>query len=97
MPDSLDFTEPQVLRTSSSTDAKKLASSIISHYEKDKHIPIIVRSIGAGALNQGVKAIVIANKFFVGQGIVLAVIPAFNDVEDATVTSIELRIRYVNL
>lgn len=40
-----------------------------------------IQAIGAGALNQAVKAIAIARGFVAPQGIDLVVIPAFIDVE----------------
>ena len=43
------------LRCSSSTDAKKLAGSIYSTYQSNPDNDIIIRVIGAGALNQAIK------------------------------------------
>lgn len=92
-----EIKEPVVLKTSSATDATKLASSIVSHYQKDKITLIIIRAIGAGAVNQSVKSVIIANKYFVRQGMVLMIIPAFNDIEEENVTAVELRLQYKQL
>lgn len=88
------MSDVQLLRASSSTDSKKLASSIITHYESNAETPIVVRSIGAGALNQAVKAVIIANKFFVRIGIVLHLAPAFQDIPGEDITSVQLTIKY---
>lgn len=56
------------LRCSSSTDAKKLAGSIYSTYQSNPDNDIIIRVIGAGALNQAIKGAIISNKFFAKKG-----------------------------
>lgn len=89
----------EIIRAKSSTDAKKLASSIVAHYQNNKDCTsIIIRAIGAAAVNQSIKAIIIANKHFVRKGQVLSVIPGFNDLDNDGVkmTSIELTTKFVN-
>ena len=84
-------TSQKVLRCKSSTDANKLAGSIYSIYQEDPTYHIIIRVIGAGSLNQAVKAAIISNKFFAKKGIVVDLRPSFQDAAE-NMTAIELRI-----
>jgi len=91
--------EKQMLRASSGTDAKKLASSIVAHYQNHQDCrSVVIRAIGASAVNQAIKAVIIANKYFVRKGQVLSIIPGFNDLEEngVKITSIELTTKFVN-
>ena len=81
----------KVLRCKSSTDATKLAGSIHSTYLGNPDAPIVIRVIGAGSLNQAVKAAIISNKFFAKKGLVVVLQPSFQDTSEA-MTAIELRI-----
>lgn len=84
-------TNLRLLRCKTSTDANKLAGSIHSAYQEDSMSPIVLRVIGAGALNQAVKAIIISNKFFAKKGIVVDLRPSFQDASE-NMTAIELRV-----
>lgn len=86
-------TNQRVLRCKTSTDANKLAGSIYSSYQDDQNSPIIIRVIGAGSLNQAVKAIIISNKFFAKKGIVVDLRPSFQDASE-NITAIELRVLF---
>lgn len=81
----------RVLRCKASTDANKLAGSIYSSYQEDPNAPISLRVIGAGSLNQAVKAAIISNKFFAKKGIVVDLRPSFQDASE-NMTAIELKI-----
>lgn len=81
----------KVLRCKSSTDANKLAGSIYSTWVENAETTILIRVIGAGSLNQAVKAAIISNKYFSKKGYVVALRPAFQDAADK-MTSIELRV-----
>ena len=81
----------KVLRCKSSTDANKLAGSIHSTYQENPTAKIVIRVIGAGSLNQAVKAAIISNKFFAMTGLVVVLQPSFQDTSD-DMTAIELRI-----
>lgn len=81
----------KVLRCKSSTDASKLAGSIYSAYQENPDSQIIIRVIGAGSLNQAVKASIISNKFFSKKGIVIDLRPSFQDAFE-NMTAIELRV-----
>ena len=81
----------KVLRCKSSTDANKLAGSIHSTYAGNPESQIIIRVIGAGSLNQAVKAAIISNKFFAKKGLVVVLQPSFQDTSDE-MTAIELKV-----
>lgn len=86
-------TNQKVFRCKSSTDANKLAGSIHSTYQEDPTVPIMIRVIGAGALNQAVKAAIISNKFFAKKGITVVLRPSFQDATE-NMTAIELKILF---
>lgn len=81
----------KVIKCKSSTDAQKLAGSIYAAYQNDPTGIIVLKVVGAGSLNQAVKAAIISNKYFAKKGIVVAVQPSFQDTEDK-ITSIELKV-----
>lgn len=80
--DAIEFEEARddeaVLRVKASSSASSLASAI-SHavYDSKK---VTLRAIGAGAVNQAVKAIAIAQSFVGPRGIVLYCRPGFTTV-----------------
>lgn len=84
-------TNKHVLRCKTSTDANKLAGSIYSAHAKEQDKDIIIRVIGAGSLNQAIKALIISNRYFIRKGLVADVHPMFLDI-DGEVTAIELRV-----
>lgn len=84
------------LRCSASTDANKLAGSIYSTYKEHPKDDIVIRAIGAGSLNQAVKAVIICNKYFAKTGVVLGITPSFKDTEEH-VTAIEMKILFINV
>jgi stage V sporulation protein S len=71
--------EDQILKVSPSTPADKLASAI-SHGVYDGR-QIVLRAIGAGAVNQAVKAIAIARSFVAPRGLDLSCRPGFTTVK----------------
>lgn len=83
--------EIKVLRCKASTDANKLAGSIHSTYQENPDKQIVLRVIGAGSLNQAVKAVIISNKFFAKKGLLLGLRPSFQDAMN-NMTAIELKI-----
>lgn len=82
----------QILRVSASSSATSLASAI-SHavYDSKK---VTLRAIGAGAVNQAVKAVAIAQSFVGQRGISLLIRPGFTTVQmkDAEVSAIIMKI-----
>jgi stage V sporulation protein S len=70
--------EDQVLRVTNAANPKELAA-VISHAIYDNHKPVL-RAIGAGAVNQAIKACVIARGYVATRGIDLVVRPGFANV-----------------
>jgi len=67
--------KPEHLRVGGGTDAHKLASAIAGSVER-KH-ECLIEYIGAGAGNQAIKALIIANSILANQGKFVTVMPAF--------------------
>ena len=88
--------EKRILRCKASTDANKLAGSIYSAYVNAPEDALLLRVIGAGSLNQAIKAVIISNKFFIKKGLVVDVHPSFQEVAGNSITAIELRIIFRN-
>jgi stage V sporulation protein S len=87
----------EILRVSGGTSAHDLAAAISHGIYDGKRL--VLRAIGAGAVNQAVKSVAIAQSFVGSRGLVLSVRPGFAEVEmpnkDGTVdvtTAITLRI-----
>jgi len=69
----------EILKVSTKSNPNSLAGALASVLRKDGRAEI--QSIGAGALNQAVKAIAIARGFLAPSGIDLVCIPAFTEIE----------------
>ena len=67
-----------MLKVSSKSNPSKVAGAIANMFRDKKNVEI--QTIGAGSLNQAVKAIAIARGFVAPSGDNLVVIPAFNDI-----------------
>ena len=84
--------EDAVLRVKSSSNPQALASAL-SHavYDSKK---VVLRAIGAGAVNQAIKACAIARGYVAPRGIDLAVRPGFTTVTmaEGDVSAITLQI-----
>ena len=65
------------LRVSSKSDCHKVAGAVAYAIREKGRVEI--QTIGAGALNQAIKAIAIARGFFVPSGVDLYCRPAFSD------------------
>lgn len=74
-----EILDEQILRVGSGSNAQSVASAI-AHAIYDAHT-CKVRAIGAGAVNQAVKAIAIARSYTAPRGIDLICIPAFDSIE----------------
>jgi len=83
--------ETKLIMVKSSTNVRKLADSIFASHEEDSDAIIAIRVIGAGALNQAVKGVILSNKQFVKNGNVASVLPSFR-MSDNDLTSIELKL-----
>jgi stage V sporulation protein S len=82
----------EILRVGGSTPAEKLGSAIAHHVYADKRV--VLRAVGAPAINQAVKAVAIAGHHVSGRGMQLAVRPEFIDVKmpDKTVTGMAFHV-----
>ena len=68
----------EILKVSSKSNPSKVAGAIANIYREKKAVEI--QAVGAGALNQAIKAIAICRGFVAPTGDNLVVIPAFNDI-----------------
>lgn len=69
----------KILKISSKSNPNSVAGAIVGVLKENKKVEM--QAIGAGALNQAVKAIAIARGFVAPSGIDLVCIPAFAEVE----------------
>ena len=65
------------LRVSAKSNPNSVAGALASYIREDGEVEML--TIGAGAINQAVKAIAIARGFVAPSGIDLICIPAFHD------------------
>ena len=68
----------EILKVSSKSNPSKVAGAIANIYREQKEVEI--QTIGAGSLNQAIKAIAIARGFVAPSGKNLVCIPAFTDI-----------------
>jgi len=68
-----------VLKVASSSDPNKVAGAVAGIMREEGEAEI--QAVGAGAINQGIKAMAIARGFVAPSGIDLICIPAFIDIE----------------
>ena len=69
----------EVLKVSSNSSPNKVAGALAGVLREKGNAEL--QAIGAGALNQGVKAVAIARGFVAPSGIDLICIPGFTDIE----------------
>ena len=68
----------EILKVSSKSNPSKVAGAIANIYREKKELEI--QTIGAGSLNQAIKAVAIARGFLAPSGEDIVLIPAFNEV-----------------
>ena len=68
----------EILKVSSKSNPSKVAGAIANVFRQEGQVEI--QTIGAGSLNQAIKAIAIARGFVAPSGKNLVVIPAFSDI-----------------
>ena len=80
----------EILKVSSKSNPSKVAGAIANIFRENGSVEL--HSIGAGALNQSIKAVAIARGFLSPSGYNLYVVPVFNDVmiNDEQKTAIKL-------
>lgn len=69
----------EVLKVSAKSNPKSVAGAVAAMVREEKSTEI--QAIGAGAVNQAIKAIAIARGYVAPNGINLICIPAFSEVE----------------
>ncbi|MBR1748645.1 MAG: stage V sporulation protein S, partial [Bacilli bacterium] len=69
----------EILKVSSKSNPSKVAGAIANIYRENHQVEI--QTIGAGSLNQAIKAIAIARGFVAPSGDNLVLIPSFKDIE----------------
>ncbi len=69
----------EVLKVSAKSSPKSVAGALAAVVREKKFVEI--QAIGAGAVNQAIKAIAIARGYVAPNGINLVCIPAFSEVE----------------
>ncbi|MFP4250649.1 MAG: stage V sporulation protein S [Armatimonadota bacterium] len=84
-----------ILRVSSSSDPNKVAGALAGTIRE--HREAEMQTVGAGALNQAVKAIAISRGFLAPSGIDLVCWPSFIDIEingnERTAIRLSIRVR----
>ena len=68
----------EILKVSSKSNPSKVAGAIANIYRENKEVEI--QTIGAGSLNQAIKAIAIARGYVAPTGKDLICVPAFSDI-----------------
>lgn len=68
----------EILKVSSKSNPSKVAGAIANIYREKGSVEI--QTVGAGSLNQAIKAIAICRGFVAPTGDNLVIIPAFNDI-----------------
>jgi len=66
------------LKVASKSDPKKVAGAVANYLEEKETVEL--QAVGAGAVNQGIKAIAIARGFVAPGGIDLVCVPAFTEI-----------------
>lgn len=69
----------EVLKVSSKTQVTKLAGAIASFIREEGKVEL--QAVGAGAINQAVKAVAVARGFVIASGLELVLIPSFSIIE----------------
>lgn len=69
----------EVLKVSSKSDPKSVAGALAGVLREEKKAEI--QAIGAGAVNQAIKAIAISRGYVAPNGMDLIMIPAFTEIE----------------
>ncbi len=70
----------EILKVASKSDAKAVASALLAIFQKGGEA-VEIHMIGAGAVNEAVKAVIIARGSLTTQGKEIRIIPSFIDIE----------------
>lgn len=82
-----------MLKASKHTEPKAMAGAIAGSIESVHYAEVM--AVGAGALNQAMKGMIIARGYFAPRGIELYAVPSFEvvNIEGQQMTAIKLKIR----
>lgn len=85
----------EILKVSTKSNPNLVAGALVNILKEKENVEI--HSIGAGALNQSIKAVAIARGFVAPSGKEIAVIPSFWEVtiEGQVKTAIKLVVKYM--
>lgn len=68
-----------VLKVASSSNPSSVAGALVKNMQEGKDVELL--AVGAGAVNQAVKAVAIARGYVSPQGVDITIKPGFKDVE----------------
>lgn len=68
-----------VLKVASSSNPSSVAGALVKNMQEGKDVELL--AVGAGAVNQAVKAVTIARGYISPQGVDITIKPGFEDVE----------------
>lgn len=87
-------TEEEFLRVGGGTNPQTLAGAIAAAVFDSHGKPVKLRAVGAGAVNQAIKAIAIARGYVAPRGIDLSCRPGFQSIEsrDGRISAVVLQI-----
>ena len=68
-----------VLKVASSSNPSSVAGALVKNMQEGKYVELL--AVGAGAVNQAVKAVAIARGYISPQGVDITIKPGFEDVE----------------
>lgn len=90
--------EVDFLKASGSSNPQKLASAIAHAIYENSAQHVDVRAVGAGAVNQAVKAVAIARGYVAPRGFNLSCVPGFVEIQshDGAITAIVLSVHAAN-
>ena len=69
----------EFLKISSKSNPNSVAGAIVAKFKEKEKVEL--QAVGAGALNQAIKAIAIARGFIASSGINLVCIPSFSEIK----------------
>ena len=72
-------TDEEILKVAAKSNPNSLAGAIAGVFEKEDKVEL--QAVGAGAVNQAVKAIAISRGYVAPSGVDLVCIPGFTDIE----------------
>ena len=86
-----------ILRISSKSNPNSIAGAIAGSIKEENMKEVELQAVGAGAVNQAVKAIAIARGFLTPSGIEVVCIPSFREIEieELTRTCIKIVVKVI--